>query len=121
MGDANKVERLAKLLSGYKLNAADERTLQDQIEAVLTKEGTAFQREHELSDLDRIDFLVETIGIEVKINSSPAQVLRQLFRYSEHKDIDGLLLVTTRSRHTNLPPELNGVPVRVLYLVNSFL
>lgn len=111
-------EQLAKLLSGYSLVAAGEKRLQDTIEAVLVRESLDYKREFSFSRKDRIDFLLEHIGLEVKVDSSPAAVLRQLFRYSEQEAVGELLLVTTRSKHRNLPTEMNGKPVRVLYLHN---
>lgn len=111
-------EELAKLLSGYRLNAASEKRLQDIIESILTLEKLDYKREFAFTHKDRIDFMVDRIGLEVKISSSPAEVLRQLFRYSEQEGVDELLLVTTRSKHRNLPTEMNKKPVRVLSLIN---
>ena len=64
----------------------------------------------------RIDFLVNRVGVEVKIKGTAADLLAQLVRYSVEESIDALLVVTTRVRHRDLPRELNGKPVRVILI-----
>ena len=65
------------------------------------------------------------IGIEVKTNDSKggaslSQVTRQLWRYAKLDSIKAIILVTSRSKHRDLPAEILGKPVFVVYL-SSFL
>lgn len=70
------------------------------------------KREVRLSGRDRIDFLIGALGIEVKVDGTPASVWRQLARYATHEQVGELLLVTTRVRHVaGGPVELGGKPV----------
>jgi hypothetical protein len=115
-------EEIARALHRVKFFYTDEKSLQRGIGQVLGKLGVQWQPEVVLTPQDRIDFLVEDgIGIEVKIDSSLAQVTRQLYRYAHQPQIKQLILVTTRSRHREQPETMNDKPLLVVYLMPSFL
>jgi hypothetical protein len=97
----------------------DEKELQEGIARVLTLERLAFERELVLGSKDRVDFMVGAIGVEVKIGGGLAAVTRQLHRYAQHDRVEELLLVSSRMQLANLPPTLNGKPVRVLALLTG--
>lgn len=81
-------------------------------------------REHILSRVDRIDFVVGHIGIEVKVKGASAYVTRQLWRYAASPQIDGLLLVTTRREHMRVigeVAEFMGKPVLTLCIADYLL
>ena len=68
-----------------------------------------------LGKSDRIDLLVGKLGIELKIDGSWPEVLRQLDRYADSPDIDGLLLITSRRRLVaGLPSKLRNKPLHSL-------
>lgn len=90
-------QQLVDTLGSYQFNFNNERQLQDGIEEILRAEGHAYQREVRLNARDRIDFLVETVGIEVKVAGSAVHLLNQLARYAEHDEVGSLLVVTNRS------------------------
>ena len=75
-------------------------------------EGLTFRREV-TRGADRIDFVVDRVGIECKVDGSVADVTRQLERYALWGELDELVVVTTKGKHLNLPRMLNGKPVRV--------
>lgn len=117
-------ESLALAIVKHKFNFNNEKELQGGIAQVLSKLNIEFKAEVKLTARDRIDFLCGDIGIEIKTNDSAggaslSSVTRQLWRYTEHEEISSLILVTTRSKHRNLPQELNGKSLYVVYL--SFL
>lgn len=90
--------------------------------AIADRLGTIVDREHDLSDgRSRVDLWHPTAGIalEVKINSSRADVIRQLTRYAHCPEVAGIILITTRARHHHLPAELNGKPTRLLTLIEA--
>jgi hypothetical protein len=104
-------EVIIKTLGAYRYLFNTERELQDGIGVVLENARIDFTREVELSEDDRIDFMVGSVGIEVKIKGTANALLRQLHRYAQHPEITALIVVTTRVRHFDLPKELSGKPV----------
>lgn len=102
------------LLGGARYSVSSEAELQAALAQRL--DGFICKREVALTTTERIDFTYGEVGIEVKVDGSRADVLRQLSRYAEHSDIGGLVLVTTRARHRAMPAELNGKPLRVVFL-----
>lgn len=112
---------IADTLYFTKFRYQNEKELQRGIAEVLQKHGLAYKAEVQLTGKDRIDFLVGNIGIEVKVGGSLSAVTRQLYRYAERPEISDLILVTTRHGHGNLPSEINGKPLYVVFLINSFL
>ena len=80
--------------------------------------GASCEREAHLGPGDIIDFLVGSVGIEVKIDGSLSSITRQLHRYAQYERIGSLILMTTRMKHLRLPDEMNGKPL-VVILVSS--
>lgn len=109
---------LAVALSYLKGPFAEEETLRDAIAATL---GGVALREANVGAHERIDFLVDKIGIEAKIRGTLSDVTRQLFRYAECEAIEELVLVTTRFQHTRLPPTICGKPLTVVVLWGAML
>ena len=97
---------------------ANEAGLHLEIGHVLTSIKCKYSREHVLGAQSRIDFYLpeHKIGIEVKVAGSVNQVMRQIHRYNGHDQIDGVILITSRSRHTSIPMDLSGKPVRVVFI-----
>jgi hypothetical protein len=114
------LDHIFGLLSLHRFTFATEGELQDGIALVLTEANVSFEREFTLLPKDRIDFMVEDLGLEVKVAGSLSSVTRQLFRYAESPLIGSLLLVTSRiALHSRLPAQMNGKPLRVLRLMSS--
>ncbi len=127
--DETRLRRICALLGMLNIPAdGDEARVQDEIERQLRfvvdgaiheagLDRTPLMREVVLGDKDRIDFLIGgDIGIEVKLQTSLAQMTRQLHRYAAHERIGALVLLTTSARLKLLPHTLNGKPIRVVYL-----
>ncbi len=116
----NVITRLRTLrdhLSQFRFNYGCEDDLQCGIAQVLSSSQFEFVREHRISALDRLDFLVDgDIAIETKIGGSAASLMRQVSRYAEHAEIAGILVITDRASHV-LPESFNGKPV----LIHSLL
>jgi hypothetical protein len=118
---------LASALCSFRFRYKDEKELQAGVAECLTALELPFTNEYPLNPQDRIDFFVALggIGIEVKTNDSKggaglAAVTRQLWRYAKSDDIKEIILITTRSKHRDLPEKILDKPVFVVYL-NSFL
>lgn len=114
-----KHDDLYKLLHGYSYNFNSEVELQNGIESILTTNSVPFSREVRLTKKDRIDFLVDSIGIEVKIDGTATSLTRQLYRYAQHDLIDSLIVVTNKSKFTNLPNTINNKQIFLLYLLGN--
>jgi len=111
---------LCLLLERSLRGLGEEYRVQAAIEALLKREGIQHVREFTLSPKDRIDFLVGTVGIEVKVAGGIGAVVRQLERYAKHECIQSLVLVTTKSTLARVPLELNGKPLRAAVILPGF-
>jgi hypothetical protein len=113
---------LARVFLTRMMVTASELELQTLIASVLTEEGIAFDRERRLGAAGVIDFYVPAarVGIEVKVDGSPAFVRRQLMRYAGSAEISELLLVTTRAPHLSLRGgSLQGKSLHVVQIVGG--
>lgn len=104
-------ESVRAILAGYTFTFTQERQLQDGIAVALELAGVTFSREHVLSAKDRIDFLIDRLGLEVKIGGSPTGLIRQIHRYAQHEALDAILVVVGRIRLAQLPETINGKPI----------
>jgi hypothetical protein len=111
------VADVAAAIRSFNFRYGDEDQLQAGLAEALTGAGYDVQREVRLSATDRIDLLIDRVGVEVKVAGSSARVARQLTRYAKH-DLAGLVLVTNKLRHS--PPELS-MPVEVVCLAGASL
>lgn len=109
-------QQVAAVIKGQRYRYADETRLQEGIAGALSAAGITAVREVSLAGPDRIDFMVGSLGIEVKIAGQPAAVARQLARYAKSDAVEELMLVTTRARHRSVPREIGGKPVHVVLL-----
>ncbi|ADJ22993.1 conserved hypothetical protein [Hyphomicrobium denitrificans ATCC 51888] len=66
-----------------------------------------------------IDFLIDDVGIEVKIKGQAASIMRQLRAYADEPAISGLILVT--SKPVALGPTIGGKPVAVFDMARAWL
>lgn len=115
-----EISDVADIFAAARFNFGNEEQLQLGLTEALRAAGHAVEREVRLDGQNRIDLLVGTIGVEVKVAGKPDDVLAQVTRYCHSDLIEGLVLVTTRMRH-RLPAEINHKPVRVVSLGASRL
>lgn len=99
-------------LARYRMPVSVERELQDAVERALRAEKLEFKREV-TRGADRIDFVVGSVGVELKVKGSAGDVLRQLERYALWTDLTELLLVTTKGAHRALPSVVGGKPLTI--------
>lgn len=104
---------LVTILAAFDIATHEESAMQRDI-AVILNDTCAYTKECVLAPSERIDFLINGIGVECKIAGSKNDVLRQLSRYAEFDVIEELVLVTTRASHRDLDGiTLNGKRVHV--------
>lgn len=105
------VEELCVLLVGGRYrHPTDEARLQEEIALTLRHAHVRFEREVRLGPGERIDFMVGSVGVEVKVKGAAHAVIRQLLRYSESERVTELVLFTTRAQIV-VPDTLGGKPV----------
>ncbi|HMJ83794.1 MAG TPA: hypothetical protein VK504_11535 [Vicinamibacterales bacterium] len=117
---------IRRLLNLASFRYSNEAELQAGVAEVLTASGFGFDpisdREVILSPTDRIDFLIGTVGVEVKIGGSPAEIFRQLMRYAESPRIESLIVVTNKVRIARgLPGSVLQKPLDVISLAEAAL
>lgn len=116
-----KAEDIKKLLAPKNYDISSERLVQDRVEEIFLSEGLLYIREAELSHGDRVDFLVGTVGVEVKLQAPVTALMRQLHRYAQSDRVEELLLVTTNPRLSLIPKKFNNKPITVLVLITALL
>ena len=113
---ADKAQLIVEELLRHVFHHVDEAELQEGIWEVLVRAGLDPQREVHLDARSRIDFVVGRIGIEVKVDGSLSALIRQAMRYAKYDALDELVIVTTLSRHLNMPATLNEKRITVAHL-----
>lgn len=108
-----ELDEVLAVIRGYRYTFASEAGLADALEDVLREAGLVPERERVLDARSRLDLLVGGVAIEVKVGSDPADVYRQLRRYAAYPCVEGIILVTSRVRHSWIPDVIDGIPVRV--------
>lgn len=117
MRTGNKdVDRIIECFMARKFLVGSEAELQEALETALKADGVPYEREVILSETERPDFVCGRTAVEVKIKGTPAQVVRQLYRYAGLQEIDQVLLVTTSARLSSMPAVLQEKPVWSLWL-----
>lgn len=109
-----------KALSGFWFSSSGESQLQVAVAIALGESRILFQREVDLGEAGRIDFLLDNgIGLELKVRGSAGNIAAQLSRYASSPQIRELVLVTTRHIHCQLPDSIGGKPLAVLVLTGG--
>lgn len=113
---------VSDLLARYRIIGMTESVVQDQIERALRQGGIDYQREVELAPGDRIDFMVGSVGVEVKIKGTRSQIIRQLARYIRNDRVEEIVLAATSRRVlAGVPDEITGMHVTKHLLQGSLL
>lgn len=117
---ADAALKVANDLAGFTYRWSTEADLQAAMHSVLV-ERFHTDREKALSRRDRPDFLVNvglfTIAIEVKVQASRTEVIRQLGRYAEHQSVDAIVFASgRRTLVPAMPSEIHGKPVISVFL-----
>ncbi|WP_337055018.1 hypothetical protein [Pseudoxanthomonas sp. USHLN014] len=117
-----KLNSLGRLLGGVRYRYGSEVQLHEVMAQVLA--GTGFQREYRLDAKNRADFWLDGLVIEVKVDGSAGDALRQVGRYIELPHVQAVLLAGTPMwASTPLPkrPEWGGKPFAMIRLQRQAL
>ena len=114
-GLAVRLKNIYNALHGKAVVVSSEAALGTLVRNLLTDASLKVEAEVQIGEgnKDRIDFLVDRIGIELKTKGSWAEVFRQLERYALSDKLDAVVLVTTKRRVASAARghSLNGKPV----------
>lgn len=113
---AIEINEIDAALSGLRMPAMPgEYDIHSQIAAALSENGLEYSHEYRLAPRCRIDFRVGRVGIEVKKGRpSSAQLTKQLRRYLDSPELDGMVVVMQRV--VSLPAFIAGKPVHIISL-----
>lgn len=107
------------MFARLRFSVVNEGELQLAVASIFSKLGWTFEREVRLTPRDRIDFIVGSAGIELKVKGQADAVWRQMARYSESPRVSSLVLLTTVARHmVASPTTLQEKPVYTVHLRN---
>lgn len=113
---------LAKLIESYRFDCSTEARLQEGLGNLFGEKQLSNRREVPLNQTDRIDFLLANrIGVEVKIQGSRSDLVRQLQRYAKSPMLNELVLVTSRVQLARLPDVIGGKRVCAAVLMQGIL
>lgn len=111
-----KIQAILNALSAIRIAAQpEEAEIHSAVVQALSAAGIAHIHEYRLAPGQRIDFICEGIGIEVK-KSRPAanQLKRQLTRYLENSELEAMIVVLQKP--CALPNCICGKPVYMVAL-----
>jgi hypothetical protein len=113
---------LCQAISGARrqLRYTTEGQLQQALAELFAAEQVNADREAHLTPADRPDFLIGGIAVEVKVKGTTANLERQLGRYLAHDRVGAAIVVTRCARHRQLPGQIGGKPVYVVWLSGLF-
>lgn len=116
------LETIQEVVRETRFTYENETQLQAALQTEFLRRGLPAQREVALSnDAGRIDFLIESIGVEVKIGGQRISVIRQLQRYLSAAEVGAIVLVTTKAAHLNIPAVLANKPVLIASMLGAGL
>lgn len=114
------IQTLLCLIQNARIDLSTEKRAQADVEQVLTQAGITFDREVYLTPTDIIDFMMEDVGIELKLKAArKKEVYRQLCRYARNPQIGSLILASNLSM--GLPAQIEGKDVYFVRLGEAWL
>lgn len=112
-------ETVVAILSKGLFSLAREKETQAEIAAELDRREITYAREFDLGERNIIDFLIEAIGIEIKIGGSKRAIHSQCERYCRTGKLSALILVTSVA--IGFPPQIVGIPCFVVSMGRAWL
>ena len=116
----SSIQALISLIRSARIDLSSEKRAQADVEQILTQAGILFDREFPLTESDIIDFMVQDIGIELKLKGArKKEVYRQLCRYTRHPRVGSLILASNLSM--GLPAQIEGKDAYFVRLGEAWL
>ncbi len=117
--DKMTAQEIIQTIQCNRFDLQDEKVLQNQISQSFDLNFVVYRKEFRLDEKNILDFLIDDVGVEVKIKGSKRQIYKQCERYCGFDRIKSLLLITNRSM--GFPSEINGKPIYIFNLGKSWL
>lgn len=119
---AERLEELRKLFQRHAFRYGRESELQEAIADLLMAAGIAAERERQLDEHSRPDFMLEGgIALEVKVKGTWADAALQCYRYQQHPEVKAVLLVSGAPwARPGVMPEICGTPFHVVKARRAF-
>lgn len=114
-----KVAKIIQCLKKYRFPLNNEKLLQFEISKSFVDEGIRFEREVTLGVGNIIDFMCDSVGVEVKIKGSKLEIFRQIERYCDAPALTDIILATNVAM--GLPENINGKSVWSVNLGRAWL
>lgn len=111
------INQVLGVLQFYEFSLTDEKVLQELIFETLLAEDIAIEREVPLPPYGIVDFMVNGVAFEIKIQGQKKAIYRQCRDYTLHANVKALVLVTARAM--GLPEEMNGKPAYTYSLTSG--
>lgn len=127
MSILDMMDDVAKHLRSYRFRWHNETSLQKAVHLALQSGPWKVDREHRLSESDRVDFHLTSadglrLAVELKVQGDMESVQRQVARYAASTKVDGVLLVSTSNRLAmGLADTAIDKPVRSVVLSGGLL
>jgi hypothetical protein len=112
-------KELCEHLDKVRFSLDREKALQASMYGYLLPDFPTIEREVSLGDGDIIDFVVDNVGIEVKIKGAKRAIFRQLERYAAHDRIQALVFSTNVAM--GMPQDVGGKPIFLHNLGKAWL
>ena len=112
----DRLECLSTTIQEANIRTARESEMQTDVQEVLESLFEDVSREHRFDGRDRVDFFVDGIAIECKVNGTWTKVFEQLQRYASHDEVKSVVLIT--SRRKSIPPvdRVGGKPLLSIWV-----
>lgn len=115
-----RLNHLQSTLKRWRIPVSTEAVAQEAIETALTQANVAFQAQKVLGPKDRLDVFSDGIAIEIKVKGGRTAIFRQLERYAEHPEVQGIILATGAAWPFQAG-EIGGKPFRLVSLGMGWL
>ncbi|MCJ8139597.1 hypothetical protein [Falsirhodobacter halotolerans] len=112
--------RIVTIALANRINVSTEHAAHASLAAALEAAQLPVAREVRLTTAERIDIMVEGVGVEVKIKGSRRDIYHQLERYAACEQITALVLATATAWPAHMA-EIGGKPFFHASLVRGWL
>lgn len=119
-----RLRQIEGVLTGYAYRYSSEVQLHDRLAQALDEAGFTYVRERVLDAKNRADFWLAGLVVEVKVDGTLTEALKQVSRYIELPDVTGVLLASTKAwarRPLVERPKWQGKPFAMAYITRQAL
>lgn len=121
MTDASTLcRRIVTICQSSRIDVSTETAAHRMLAEALEAEGLILEREVKLTAAERIDLMVEGVGVEVKVKGNRRTVFGQLERYAACDQVTALVLATATAWPAGID-QIGGKPFFHASLVRGWL